>query len=447
MKKINLKRVLLFSIGLIGVAIIACSFFGFDLLAHVGLGGGALVMAETTVVADAPVETTDTAALNRIKVYNTIIEENISMAPLDKLVRESGRTMTAEGWEVKDFAITARSFSDTVAEAYATVGATYAAEIVVSNIDMWNPDDTCMIDCGTGSTHTATKFLIESIDTTSNEIKIRSLGASPAAVPSIDAERAVYRLAPAMTEDAAQVSPYALIPGSDTNYCQRFGIQFEESLISRLQLKEVEFGLTNIEKNRVWDYKASLDASFLFGTKAKTTNSDRKIVYTMGGFVDKIENIIEYGKSGEVAGSRSFTDDNMRAIMRETFAGNNGSKTRFMFMGSQFVDYAHQAQSVVKQLEAGNTKIVAGLEFDQYRSTFGTVMQEYHPILDQMGWSEKAVIIDLNNIIRADLIKFNLTELELKKSGIRNVKAYFGEEAFSILVTNLNTHAVIQPKA
>jgi hypothetical protein len=440
MKKINLKRVLLFSFGLMGLAVIACSMFGLDLLSYIGIGGG-ISMATTTVVAAEPVETEDTAALNRIKVYNTIIEENISMAPLDTLVRQSGRTMTAEGWEVKDYAITARSFSDTVATLYTTVGAAKAADIVVSNIDMWNPEDTCVID-GTG-------YLIEDIDTSANEITIRSLGAAPADVPTIAADTAIYRLAVAMTEDAAQVSPYALIPGSDTNYCQRFGIQFEETLISRLQLKDVEFGLTNIEKNRVWDYKASLDASFLFGTKAKTTNSDRKIVYTMGGFINKVatNNTIEYGKTGEEVGSRTMLDDDMRRIMRETFAGNNGSETRYGFAGSQLIDYMHQSQSYVKQLEAGNTKMVAGMEFDQYRTTFGKVLWKYHPMMDQMGYSEKGVIVDLNNIIRADMYKFQLNELKLKDAGIRNVKAYFGEEAFSILITNLNTHAVIAPRA
>jgi hypothetical protein len=460
MKKINFKRIALFSLALLGTAIVVCGLAGVNLLAVMGLGGhatlalgtlGATSVVEGTSGAGA-VDTVATANMNLPAVYQKLIEQYPSIAPLDTMIHQSKRSMKAEGWLVKDYALQGREFGDTLSLAYTTTPGQSHGTLTVNNPRMWNAGDSCLITIDVTDPTKNLMVYVDSVSIGNNTMVVYTLGPNAPDLPSLLINTSIGRCGSAMSEKAAQISAYARIPNSETNYCQRFGIQFEETQVERFQKKEFfDFDFTSVERDRIYDYKASLDSSFLFGQQGACVNSINDTVYFMGGFIQKVApaNMFKYGKAGETAGNHTFTDDEMRNLMKQVYAANNGTPERFLFGGSNFINSLMGSQSYIKQIEAKNTTAIFGIKFSEYDSPFGTLNIRYHPIFDIIGngYSDWAVVIDLNNIIRADLFPFDLNKLMLKESGQRNVNAYFGDETFSILTVHTATHCVIAPNA
>jgi hypothetical protein len=457
MKKINLKRVALFSLALFGTAIVVCGMAGVNLLAVMGLGGSSIMALGATTVVEGTsgagaVDTTATSVMNLPAVYQKLIEQYPSIAPLDTMIHESKRSMKAEGWTVRDYALQGREFGDTLSAAYTHVPGQAYGTLLVNNPRMWNAGDTCLVTINTSDPTQNIMVYVDSVNIGGNSMVVYTQGPNAPDLPALPISTSIGRCGSSMSEKAAQISAYARIPNNENNYCQRFGIQFEETFVERFQKKEFsDFDFTTVERDRIYDYKASLDSTFLFGQMGTVVNSINDTVYMMGGFIQKVapNNMFKYGKAGETAGNHTFTDEDMRAMMKQVFAANNGTPERFMFAGSNLINALMGSQSYLKQIEAKNTTAVFGINFSQYNSPFGTLNIKYHPIFDIVGqgYSDWGVIIDLNNIIRADLFPFALNKLMLKESGQRNVNAYFGDESFSILTVHTATHCVITPNS
>lgn len=451
MRQINLKKSILFIGGLMLAVAAIVATFGIGVFGVSGVS-----IATTTPVISDPL-TADAVASAQSKanldsIYQTIIKAYPSNSPMDTLIRSANKSMPVTSWTVGDYKLTSRPFADTVKTAHTTSGGIKTGDIYVTNISMWTPDFTALIDTGTGDTHNYIAYIVESVNRTTETIHIRAIDPGTgviADVPSIAAGRAIVRLAPATSVTAAQTTPYVLIPDRQTNFCQRYMIQFELATLDRLQKAEVPgiYDMSAIEQDRVFDYKVCLDASYLFGQKGHTTNTSGDQIYTMGGFIQTLNGArdFEYGVSGEEANNRTFTDDDMKRLAKYVFAGNNGTDTRFLFGGSQLITYIMRSQSFMKQMDAKNTKMVAGIQFSEYVSPFGILMIKYHPLFDivGMGYSEKGIVMDLNNVIRAEYEKMTSVDLKLRESGTRNVDAKVIEEVHSLLTVHEETHAVI----
>jgi hypothetical protein len=451
LRKINLKKSILFLAGLTLAVVAIVGMFGVSMF---GVGG--VNVANTGVIVDESV-TADSAGalqakLNLTSVYQPIIQAYPAVSPLDRIVRESKKTMVANSWDIADYKLTSRPFADTVKVKYTTVGAAKTANIEVTNPSMWTADNTAYINTGENATENGIMFIVESVNRTNGTILIRSLRSDAgvvADVPTIAAGRDIIRLGSATTVTAAQTAPYALIPDRQKNFCQRFMIQFEVAQLDKMQNAEIKgvYDMSVIQQDRVFDYKVGLDASYIFGQKGVTANTLGDIVYTMGGMIESLDGdrTFKYGIAGETVGNRTFTDKEMRAISKYVFAANNGSDTRFMFGGSQLIDYMMASQSFAKQMEAGNTKMIAGINFSEFVTPFGILMIKYHPLFDiiGMGYEEKGLVVDLNNVILAQKEKMTSIDLNLRESGQRAVDAKVVEEVQGLLTVHEETHCLI----
>jgi hypothetical protein len=132
--------------------------------------------------------------------------------------------------------------------------------------------------------------------------------------------------------------------------------------------------------------------------------------------------------------------------MAHTFAGNNGSHSRLLLMGS---DFARRAQSI-KDTEKWSTvltpKTKYGFEFTGIANLFGTLDAMLYTTLDDLGMKDYALIIDLANVSIVEAEGLCVTPLDLKKSGQKNVEASYITRKMTYEHRNPKTHVLVKPK-
>ncbi len=205
---------------------------------------------------------------------------------------------------------------------------------------------------------------------------------------------AVYRMGNANSEANLKDLPNrSSLPTPESNYCQFFVTKIGMTKIAQMENKKIKWDMTDIEEQAVYEWKREIEASYLFGEKAKVWDEDEKEeIYLCGGIVPRIEKRIPIRRNGTAAErSADFIDGT-----KELFQNNSGNKKRIMFMGSEFCAEVSKSTLFEKQLEAKNTEVVWGITWNQITTNFGTLNCMMHDILDMYGFSDKAIVLDVD---------------------------------------------------
>jgi hypothetical protein len=320
---------------------------------------------------------------------------------------------------------------------------------------MWSADDTCMFYGVTGVDGLDLVCFIISKSVSNQTIKIQPLNGEAGAgatagemilpVAGIPKDARVVRCGACKHELDAQTSPYAIIPVKSNNYLQIFMAQVEESTFQKMHEKEVDWGFSDYEAQNIYDMRATMEFSFLFGVKSKfSDNTNAKERYTTGGAIRYITKSLEYGTGGldRTVDNATFVDWN-----QSIFQGNSGSDTRVLFGGDGLMANLMKVDTVLKQIEAKSTEVVYGIRFNKIETNHGVLLFKRHPMLSLAGWSEKGIVLDLNYIEKHTFKPMGTRKLSLKESGTRNVDAVVIEEATGLILRYPDTHAIIKPKA
>ena len=248
-------------------------------------------------------------------------------------------------------------------------------------------------------------------------------------------------IGPAKAEKDAQTTPYGILPDKSWNYSQIFMEQVEQSVYEALHKKEVEWGLKDFKAQSIFDLRESMEFTTLFGYRNKIFDpDDADYKYMTGGVTRYIDTELEYTLN-------SITDKNFVSWTKTMFTGNSGSDTRYFFVGSGLNQQLHSVGTITKQLEAKSTEVKYGITFSKIETNFGVFYIKHHPLLDRAGWTNNGLILDLNNIEKFVFKPMEVRELELKKSGQRNVDAFVIDEAFGLALRYPDTHAIVKPAA
>ena len=78
------------------------------------------------------------------------------------------------------------------------------------------------------------------------------------------------------------------------------------------------------------------------------------------------------------------------------------------------------------------------------RSKFGCLYLLLSEVFDEMGMSEEGIIIDPEYLQKYTHIPFSTEQLNLKKSGVRNVDALVMTEASCLVLRYPNAHMRIE---
>jgi hypothetical protein len=448
---------------ILGVTIFAVTIFLFN--AFLAAGAGIIYAAVTGAVVDAePVTVREVKAgstIDRDYVSKKITEMRPASTPLDTILRTIENQVSVSSFKTEFYAVSSRELIDTVNTAYTrSTDGDESADLKVNNITAWTDDDTCMfygvvggpVAAGYGDGKDLVCFVV-SRNVSASTIKIQPVNGieginakvGKMVLPTIPINTKIVRMGTCKNELDAQTSPYGIVPVKDYNYLQIFMAQAEEGTFQKLHEKEVEFSFSDYEAQNIYDMRARMEYSFLFGVRSKFYDvTNLKERFMTGGLTRYITTALEYGTGGS---DREIDNPTVIGWTKSIFRGNSGSDRRVMFMGDSFAASMMGADTVQRQIDAKKTERVYGITFNLIETNFGQLLCKHHNLLDLAGWGEKAIVLDLNYVEKHTWKPMAVRQLDLKGSGQRNVVATVIEETSGAVLRYPAVHAIIGPKA
>jgi len=372
-----------------------------------------------------------------------------SATPLDQILRHA-TSRTAKTMQFGYYSVDIRGVKATTTAAIVAVTTSDTAELPVDNVRLFAVSDTLYIPSKAGfddaGVATPTKQLVlyvcavgaASLTVQAVNGQLLTNGSEGMYVPSIASGTALYRLGRAAAEGDVRTSPFSALPTKQKNFCQIFKCEVAESTIAAMSDKEVQWTPNDIEEQAMYEWRMGMEASFLFGAKRRFFDPIKKAyVYTTGGVVNSIAKHIEYKA---VMDNPALID-----ITKQVFTGNSGSRRRILFAGSGLVANFSSIGTVEKQLEAGNTVVVWGIEWKEIKTNFGTLLLLQHDLLDMYGWEDKGIILDPACLDKWTFSGVERLVVDTKKSGTFDGNVAVITEIAGAALKYPSVHAVLSP--
>lgn len=365
--------------------------------------------------------------------------------PLLTLISDN-KAPAVESWKYEFYAIENRGLYTTVSSA-STISSTDITTLTVASNDMFTRFNTVAFTGITGETKiSGGKFLVGLItgvgDNDTITVKLSNPGDALTAADFTNV--VVYRGGSAMNEKAASTTSWGKLPEKDFNYIQIFMEQVEESEYQQLMKKEADWGIKDLKKMAIEDFKMQRERAFLIGHRNLLNVSiDGKShdIYNCGGILNDSEIPVLADQDLSKLASTTFV-----TWLKTFFTGNNGARKRFLLGGCDNIEAIEKVHVDNKYILAKETEVVNGIDFVKLVSAFGTLDVAYYEQLDLLGMQKDALVIDKSNIWTGDLKGkgFGVRKLDYKSSGISAVDAAVIEQASTMLVKNKNTHHIIK---
>ena len=162
-------------------------------------------------------------------------------------------------------------------------------------------------------------------------------------------------------------------------------------------------------------------------------NNKKEHIYFTGGIWSQA------GKDYYIESSTDFDASSMVNLMQKAFTGNAGSKRKILIGGSDLISRISKLD-YTRVITAGQHVSKWGIDFTEIRSKFGCLYLLLSEVFDEMGMSENGIVIDPEYIQKYVHIPFSTEQLNLKKSGVRNVDALVMTEASCLVLRYPKAH-------
>ena len=308
------------------------------------------------------------------------------------------------------------------------------SNLLVSNFDATGP--TAAAKATADGVLSGAPLILHVVDVDHGAGKVVVFALNASAVPAIPANTTLRRAGVAKDQKVAMSDDPMVLPTFDQNYCQINMATVSEAYFQKLQEKEVEWNMKDMQESTMYDFRLQSELAMLFGYGREFIDpKTRRPKYTMDGFIRKIPFIRNEGTG--------VTSAFMNSTMAQIYESNNGSEARICFYGSDFgLSMANNA-AFEKQLEAGKTRVKFGITFNEVETNQGMLLMKKHDAFKLMGYGNAAMVIDPANfrkIVQKDLSWF---DLDLEKAGKQRTNDRRIDESFTLEVTNPETHALI----
>ena len=416
------------------------------------VGAAAADTAQGTVSPTLPGSSTDnplTPEVNKPSFSKTLTKIFPSKFPLDTITRELPKGNT-DSDEYKYASVVSRAVgcvvkstvTETAAPALATIQLNSAhmlsvdSNLMVANYNATGPDAKATVVSGDLTIAPSPLILhIVAIDRAASTISVFPVNASH--VPALPTNQFLARVGVAKDQLTAISDDPISLPTFDSNYCQINMATISEAYFQKLQEKEVEFGMADMQESALFDFRSQSEMAMLFGAKRffrdPKTGKDK---YMMDGFIRKVGHTLDNKGAG-------VTEKYLNNALAQIFDGNNGSEARLMFYGSDFGLSLAENATFQKQLEAGKTKVKFGITWNEIETNQGTILAKKHDAFQMVGYGKAALVIDPANFRRIEQKPLTVYDLDLEKSGISRTKDRRIDESFTLEVTNPETHGLI----
>lgn len=231
------------------------------------------------------------------QINKHIVEMKLESCPVDQILRSSSKSQKSHSVIVKYYEIGQRPIRTTLNEAITATTNGTANAIKPLNNSCFDSDDTIMFPGimgykEDGTTRETLKPLMVRVvgqDVQNYPMVIAVNGKKNAGqgnnwdLPDIPKGAAMLRLGRAATEKDVETASYYNLPDPSIQYCQRFIMQAEESIIERMSAKVVDWDFSKQERIAMDDMRDGMERSGLFGIRSVTRYGKMGNVYTTGG--------------------------------------------------------------------------------------------------------------------------------------------------------------------
>lgn len=367
--------------------------------------------------------------------------------PVDQLSR-SAANRRAGSMKVEYYAVDTRAAETVVSEAHDSVTATSTgnAEVTLTVEDgsVFDASDTLMIldeTVDSGKEHPI--FYVK--ERNGDDLKIVIVNGiinqyGYMSSPAIKAGSRVIRMGRAAGELDVQTPQFEALPHKQTQFCQIFKAQIEQSTLMRACNKEVGWNFSDQEEIAVYDMRLGMERSFLFGHKARITDSMKKSeVFLTGGIWNQAGREVKYAASG--ATGNQVSSEEWLKVMKAAFTGHGSSAKKVLIAGSNLIERLSLMDGGQQRVMLANDTVTRwGLDFHEIHSKFGTLYVVMSEVMDSAGHADDGLIIDTQYLTKYVHIPFNAATLDLRTSGQRNTDAVVMTEASCLVLRHPEAH-------
>jgi len=455
MKKLNSKQIILMAVLLVASLLtVAFPEFTAEVITFLGLGGTAGVgvsLGATTYVTGSVSRTEadklDPEHLARY-VMQGVIKKKPSKYPLDTVIRNIGKTYKATSEKVEYEEVTYREWEGAVATGGGfTADTSTSASVTLDNVDFLAAGDVIEfrgITGGDGSDH---QGIVTAVNTSTKAVTFTGInGSTGQQIPDIAEETVVYRVGSSANEFLADFPVKYALPENAFNYCQRILQQLERSVIEAQYKTYSGYGYQDKREQALYDFRGKCEKTWLFGVKGKSTVG-AEVEYTAGGIYNSIGQSLEFGTGGSAVDP---TDADIHALGEFTAAGKASSDEKLLIVGKKLATGLANTSTYERNISGKDKSLWRGIMVDKLTTPFCEINVVYDPLMDLHGKANEGVLIDTEYIRKHDFIPFNVSMLELKKAGKRNVQDAMLMEEISCVTTHYagagGVHAIWKPK-
>lgn len=446
------------------VFIFSGNIFLFVLAAVVSVLTGNLIMAAGYSLPDAGVANNDLSSVsNNSEIaesdfYESDVDKRITRVrpmatPLDTISRKAESKQRVKSMEVQYYSIGLRPIKTSLKTAITAQTSGTVVSLVANDSKMFTESDTIrvvgvkgylsdgataddkdllLLVCGKDSSGNPTVCAVNGLDDDNGGTTY---------LPAIAAETVLIRMGKACAELDAQAPKFTSLPTSETQYCQIFMTQVEQSSIDSMYAKKIDWDFNDIEEDSIFDMKMGIENSFLFGVKNVINHPVKEQkVWSTGGIWWMAGKDIVVGEYDEDEEDTIITDDELVDITKDLFTGVGvGNKRKILFAGSQMLAAFSKIKSDKFRLKEPVEKW--SLKFKSFDTDFGEILVIHHELFDLNDMSDCGLVIDPDFLNKVYFSKWERNILDLKKAGIRNSNAVVLQEISALYLRYAKAHA------
>ena len=377
--------------------------------------------------------------------------------PIDQISRY-GKAIECDSMEVKYYSVGTKPIKTTVKTAFEKQSSGTSTTLEVTDASMFDESDTIRVvgikgyingEEGQPSTEDLMLHVIGASDSNGQPVvyAVNGLKASdgqPTMLPAIAQDTVLIRLGKACAELDAQTAVFSNIPTPETQYCQNFMMQVEQSTFDKIALKEVDWTFSDLEEDSVYDMRLGQENSFLFGVKGKIKHPRKKNnTWFTEGIWWQAGKDITLGTWDSDKSEAVVSDDELVDLAKDLFTGTGvGNKRKVLFAGSNLL--AALSKITSEKFRLKESVEVWNLKFKSFDTDFGEVLVMHHELFDQNGMADYGLAIDPTYLTKKVHINWERNVLDLKSAGIRNTDATVLREVCCLYLRYKKAHARIK---
>lgn len=394
-------------------------------------------------------------------VDQRIIKIRPMATPIDQISRYA-KSSSCNSFEVKYYSVGTREIKCTTTEKVEAMASGASVKLPVSDANMFTLDDTIRVVGVKGVTGPDGKAYEPDADNVPDLVlcvcgrdastsmpvvyavngKMDSSTHQPIWLPEIPQNSVLIRMGKACGELDVQTGRFNNIPTPETQYCQNFMIQIEQSTFDKIAKKEVNWGFSDLEEDGIFDMRLTMENTLLWGVRQKINHpiKDGMLTWFTGGIWWMAGKDIEVGEWDAEKNCAVITDDNLVDIAKDLFVGTGiGNKRKILFCGSDMLSAFSKIKSEKFRLK--DSVEVWNLKFKSWETDFGEVLTIHHELFDACHMSDCGFAMDPDYLSKKTHVSWARNVLDLQKAGVRRTDAVVIQEVSCIYLRYAKAHA------